>query len=745
MITTSSTTYRTLEMWSKDCDTLFDQDKGRCPADIGPDGRLTVAVPAHFRPGAVTGAGDKTESGRSATPVGTGLIMYINQMHQDALALCRQAGVYDRTIVQIADRVTTPLAVQDLKVQLDSLLNAPGSQFVRLHEHLDQIIELAGKNCMHPMLQLMRDLPDVLVTSYRIFLRACPNSEQARFRQFSSSLSLWMDKTRQRLEDTQELEHEGGDAFRRLRRMIHIHLQDLDPTAKPYATHQPPQRTARDLLPAQKPLYPVQEADAGDTAIAPPPKRPLPPAQEPVFHRMLETIGRKLPEAAMTRERLLGLLRDPTTGTYDLLHPWFSAFTIIHYLKLQHIRPDVFPDEDFPVAVKDPDISLYGYMLPPQPDSEAFQDWVTDSAVQMQACRAARHALKQWKPLLEPLMPEHSNFRRHLRSKVPHKNILAAIPADELSWYRETLEQELYRHLRIFGPDSMNEEVLACIFKDCCEELLQRCCEDYALKQSQHQKYKLQEFDWLDRKKHSYFYTPKMNFIAYYDVFTFAAFRKDLEKSGHKFRISLHPHDYEKAWPLVAEVLHGNTCPFLLWKSTYPWPNALTLGNRRFNNGGQFTLYCVDAALTTQALPQRLREDMIAQTLIQIEGLLRKHSIRPGRQPSSDLPCGQGHPYISYRFDMDKTRQKYEAASEVTHQRRRDYMKEAYYQNVSQLLDQEAIKQQGAQRQKSHLSDHQGYAPQYNNPQPGPAARTQATHLANKKRGEHDTNFISSL
>ena len=86
-----------------------------------------------------------------------------------------------------------------------------------------------------------------------------------------------------------------------------------------------------------------------------------------------------------------------------------------------------------------------------------------------------------------------------------------------------------------------------------------------------------------------------------------------------------------------------------------------------------------------QALP-RFQETNIARTLKEVEDVLRAQGIRPGQRPHSDAFFGPQHPWISYRFDKDRTRNRYEDARAVDHQRRREYKDEPCFQAVCKAL-----------------------------------------------------------
>ncbi|MCY4472467.1 MAG: hypothetical protein OXC07_06565 [Kistimonas sp.] len=693
MIPTSSAAYNTLERWRKNYDSTPDQRRRGHQAGVGEEGHPGATVCAAIRSRIPNRAGPLTGPAHAATTDNPGLIrQHISQMQRSGQELCRQVGITDRAVLPTCDAETGPLNLQDLALEVDSLLSAPGSQLVRVHEHLDQIIEMAGKRSPQAAVELMRQFPDLLVESWCAFSRTAQDDELNAFRQFSRSLVLWMKKAQEQLSASQELKSNAGATFGRLQRQIQDHLAALNPDSRPQAPHK-----------AQAPVAP-RLADAQHSRLAAPaikaavqvPERPLPPEKKPIVDRLLEKLHLQAPELNIAQDRLLSLLRHPVTGDYDMLRPYFPESAIISYLKLQQVRPDLFPDVDFEMAWADKGIKFYTFEEFPKPGSAAFGDWVRDSAEEMEASRAARHALKQWEPKLAPLMPEHGNFRHYLESKLPGQNIIASLCEDELSAYRQSLKKQLYMHLRVFGPAQMNENVLRYIFMDCCETLLMRCDEDYADSKNQYTKYEKQEFDWLRRQQHSYIYTLARNFVSYGDPTTSDTHHDNLHKSGHKFRISLHPHDYEKGWAKVAELLHRNDCPFMLWKSTYPWETLSSTSDTRFSMGGQFTLYCLAPELAPEELPARFQEARIAEALRQIENCLRENGIRPGKRPFTDIPCGSNHPYISYRFDRDKNRKDYEDRIWVGHDRRRDYMNEPLYQTVSWLLGEGDIRKQDA-------------------------------------------------
>ncbi|WP_062270249.1 hypothetical protein [Endozoicomonas arenosclerae] len=415
----------------------------------------------------------------------------------------------------------------------------------------------------------------------------------------------------------------------------------------------------------------------------PAPVLPLSDLQRETFDPMLVEVRKHHPE--LTEDRLMTLLRDPKTGEYYGLDGWFPPTdSIIEYLTLEKERPGYFPDEDFHIAR---DSGIKFYYRDKMPEGAAYQDWVNDAVHLMVRGRETRQAMREWEPKLQHLMPESGNFKGYINSKVPGKNIPEDIPPELLNDYRNHVREELYLQFKAFGPDRVNDQTLNKILIDCCENLLGHFEPDYARQNSQYDKFRYQQFDWLDTRKHSYRGKDAMGFMAYSDP---QADRDYVPSSGsgtetaNKFRISVHPHDYEKAWPLVAEILHRNNCPFPVWKSTYPWSRSVGKAHERLNMGGQFTLYSLDHP-DGNKLP-RFQNGNIANALREIEEVLRRNNIRPGQLPHTDVYFGDPHPYVSYRYDMDKDRKYYEPSNLIGHKRRREYMDEPRYKEVGRLL-----------------------------------------------------------
>ncbi|KEQ17267.1 hypothetical protein [Endozoicomonas numazuensis] len=414
------------------------------------------------------------------------------------------------------------------------------------------------------------------------------------------------------------------------------------------------------------------------------PLKPLSAGQKATFDTMLANVRKQHPQ--LTEERLLVMLRDPETGDYKGLDGWFPpTAAVIGYLTLEKEKPGFFPDEDFQAAYNELGVKFYYHDR--MPEGAAYQDWINDAVHLVVRGRETRQAMSEWEPELQHLMPESGNFKSYIRSKVPGRRIPEDIPAELLNDYRNHVREELFLQFKAFGLDQVNELTLNNILIDCCENLLRHFEPNYSRENSQYNKFRYQQFNWLDPSKHSYRGKDAMGFFAYADPQADADY---VPRSGsgteyaNKFRVSIHPHDYEKAWPLVAEVLHRNNCPFPAWKSTYPWSRSVGKEHERLNMGGQFTLYSLDHPDGNKLT--RFQDRNIANTLREIEEVLRKNNIRPGQLPHTDVYFGDQHPYVSYRFDMDKDRKYYEPSHLIGHTRRREYMGEPRYQNVGRLL-----------------------------------------------------------
>lgn len=463
----------------------------------------------------------------------------------------------------------------------------------------------------------------------------------------------------------------------------------------------PPLRLARSFAasvrPASVPISRHQDGKGQPDAREEAPSAPaLTPLQQRSLGRLLPQVQQQLP--GMTWDRLVSLLRDPESGWCGDLSR-FSALkeAVVAYVALEAARPGGFPDADFFMAFYQSGLPFYS--VGNRPEGEAFDDWVQECDRQMKAARIARHAMVQWEPALQAFMPEKPRFQEYINSRrqdaaarqkaslvqamaqpSPAMEGGPALPDCLLRSYRHNLKAELFVQMRVFGPDSINRHALEHIFVDCCENLLSKF-PDYDRGLAI---WRQQDFDWQESTRHSYRPRRMADFLGYEDADVLAA-SEGRTAADQKFRISVHPHDYEKAWPLVAERLCRKRCPFPVWKSPVPSHRGVGMEcDERFDTGGQFTLYCLPPQ--EGCVPPRFQEANIADTLRQIEDVLRQHSIRPGQLPCSDVSYGERHPYVSYRFQNDRTRQKYEPAAHVSHQRRRDYMQEPLYQAVGSLL-----------------------------------------------------------
>ncbi len=391
----------------------------------------------------------------------------------------------------------------------------------------------------------------------------------------------------------------------------------------------------------------------------------------------------------MTTKRMLVMLQDPDTGSYPDLEGWLSipSDAIISYLTLQSLDPQAFPDDEFHAAYHRLGVRCYFHDCIPQ--GNARQDWVNMSRELMEHGRTARQIMKEYENVFQYLMPDTGNFINYVSSKAPGKNIPGDIPAELLADYKKHICEEVFIYLKTFGPSGFGHDIIHRIFTDCCDHLLTHLEPEKA--HESNEIYTNQRFGWLDKSKHCYKYKAAVGFVAYADPQADDAYIPpvgECKETANKFRISIHPHDYQKAWPLVAEILHRNNCPFPRWKST--WPNRRNVGqnHERLSMGGQFTLYSLDHPEGNQN--QRFQEGNIARCLTEIESALRNHNIRPGQQPHTDVYFGEHHPFISYRFDMDKNREYYQPAQTITHQRRREYMEEPRYKGVKTLIVPEA-------------------------------------------------------
>ena len=693
-------TYSTVQKWCKDCDHLRDQNQDAALPDLDKEGRLQAAAAqpsslwrALSSAGRLVGLGSARNTAAIGAPV--------NALVQASAALSEQAGIHTRAAAPVTEEELARLTIGDLRTRLQDILNTPGVQLARVHERLDEILQLARQGREHSTQERLEQLPAQLHEAYRSFCWLSGRNDAVSLQQFTACLKKWQDDSLQALQDKGELEGAAALAFTQA-------LQHCEAFGH-QAQHQLVARRAQG--PTQTP--PPAQEDQGSPVAAPPQGRlpgaagqpqerprqshqaiarprpaginPLPQRSQKAFTRLLDNLRKTFPE--MTQDRLLTFLYNPDTGDYDNhLDIPYRQGRIEGYLQLQKVRPDAFPDADFVRARAITPIKLYALENTPAPGSAAFTDWVRESAELVKAEREARQALQEWEPGLEALMPEQGNFRHYLAGKVPGKKIPEAIPAELLDDYRQNLKNELRAHLRTFGPHQMNENTLRRIFTDCCETLLIRWDKDYEDRICQRERYNNQQFDWLDRTQHSYLPdNTALGFVGYVDATAYNAYIRGHKDNGDKFRISVHPHDYRQAWPLVAEILHRNNCPFSCWKSTRPWRYMAESSHERLNMGGQFTLYATDNPAACQLA--RFDHPNIARALQDIETTLHQNGIRPGLRPYSDASFSDEHPYLSYRCDMDKTRQYYEHEKLVDHQRRREYMDEPLYQGVARQLN----------------------------------------------------------
>ncbi|MGI9274732.1 MAG: hypothetical protein ACR2PT_07780 [Endozoicomonas sp.] len=175
-----------------------------------------------------------------------------------------------------------------------------------------------------------------------------------------------------------------------------------------------------------------------------------------------------------------------------------------------------------------------------------------------------------------------------------------------------------------------------------------------------------------------------LNYIAFHDP----AYENYETPGGsspntcNKFRVDVHIHDAEKAWPVVARILNRPDSPFPLWKFAPENPYRVGAINSRTRYGGQFTLYSLS---NDEVIGLRFKEENIARVLQEINIALANNHIRPGIMPDSDIEI-PGLPFSGYRYDLDRNGKHYEGYYQVTAERRQEYYNQPRYRQVCQLL-----------------------------------------------------------
>ena len=409
----------------------------------------------------------------------------------------------------------------------------------------------------------------------------------------------------------------------------------------------------------------------------------LPLDQEIAFMNTLQGVNKYFPD--MSEEQLKRLLLNPETGDYqELDRRCLPTMIIVNYLTLQQADPKCFTDQGFYWASRLRQFTCYGegYI----PEGKAHELWLKETRNAVVTDMAVRKQLEHIN--LTSLLPEGRDFERFKQRLKGVK-----IPEDMLDDYKNNIREEAYLYLFHFGGP-LGKDQCDQIFRDCTQKLVEQLDpEEDANKSNEHYKiYNSMTFDWFDRNLHEKYKAHQSpGFVAYQDgdaTSQYASRFKDEDnpKLANKFRISIHPHDYKKAWDIVAKVLCENESPFLQWKAIPPWKTKVGIEQSRLKIGGQFTLYSVDSEESKDV--ERFKPAQTARVLQQIEQELKSRRIRPGIQPRSDIDLGPDHPFLSYRYDMDKENKYYQPAVLVGHQRRIEYRQMPRYQDVFQILNQ---------------------------------------------------------
>jgi hypothetical protein len=156
-----------------------------------------------------------------------------------------------------------------------------------------------------------------------------------------------------------------------------------------------------------------------------------------------------------------------------------------------------------------------------------------------------------------------------------------------------------------------------------------------------------------DRRRHrlpdyeeTYHYAkhPEQGYIYFFH----ARLPKKKTQEGWKFHISVHPEDYERAWPIVAPILldaQYGMCAFKVFDLHFlDDPSHHCVGK-------QFVFYVLNDELD---LPMESPEH-IYLCLLLIEKILRAAKIRAGSSSAADLKI-PGSRYASMRHDLDLKR-----------------------------------------------------------------------------------------
>lgn len=461
--------------------------------------------------------------------------------------------------------------------------------------------------------------------------------------------------------------------------------------SKNKATTTPPvELPVEELKPVSTSVVPepaVAKAEATATDVVfQPVKGQIFPENKRQYVRELKEKVKERGGFDLSEERLMTMLQNPATGEYmDLGRYWLPTEGLIKYLRLQQIRPDSFPDFMFSRAYYDQAVGLHRW----GEDSEEINDiWLNSAAGIVEKDLWCLGVMQRNDDLIESLMPGGNNFEQQMQKMAPEVNVPDGIPMELRVEFRKHVCEEFEMFIKAFG-EPITRETVEGILHDCCYRLLEHVLPDFKAQHDKSDIYMGQQFEWMDKDKHTYKFLEPYGFISYCDRqarsdFVPYAHGGSSKEVANKFRISVHPHQYEEAWNTIAEVLHRKDCPFPTWKSTYPWCPKVGKEHERLKMGGQFTLYSLDHNEGNKKA--RFQPAHIAETLQEIENALRAKGIRPGQLPPSDIYFGQEHPYISYRFDMDKERRYYESAARVLPERREEYYNEQRYRDVKRCL-----------------------------------------------------------
>lgn len=147
------------------------------------------------------------------------------------------------------------------------------------------------------------------------------------------------------------------------------------------------------------------------------------------------------------------------------------------------------------------------------------------------------------------------------------------------------------------------------------------------------------------KETYKYYKNPGQGYIY---IFHTRLPKKKIQ-DGWKFHVSIHPEDYQSAWPIVAPILLDAEYGMSAFKVFDP--TSLDDDPHHHCHGKQFVFYVLKNEVD---LPSESPEH-IFNCLLLIERNLRAAKIRAGSSTAADLKIA-GSRYVSMRHDLDLKR-----------------------------------------------------------------------------------------